>query len=350
MRNVTKPIMKRYVKTFVYITLLFFVAGCGFKKEVRFSGKTMGTTYQIRVVAGYFKNLDQLGKKIENRLSVINQTLSVYVNDSEISRFNKLKETGKKFRISDDFVNVVNVARRIYLLTSGAWDATVNPLVNIWGFGSTGVVNNIPAKEDITELLKNIGFNHIVLVENRYLMKEKSFVSLDFGSIAKGYAVDQLIQLLHENGIKDCLVEIGGEVFASGIRSDGNQWKVGINTPDKNAPVNQVYRVLFLQDKGLATSGDYRNFFEKNGRLFSHILDPRTGYPVSNGVVSVSIIADTCTLADGLATAVMVLGAEKGLELIKQINSTECLIITRNRDMTFSDVYSEGFKSTPYSR
>jgi thiamine biosynthesis lipoprotein len=342
--------MKIHLKTIVYITLLLFATGCSLKKEVRFSGKTMGTTYQIRVIAGYFKNLESLGKKIETRLATINQTLSVYIEDSEISHFNALRETGKQFQISDDFVNVITVARRIYNLTSGALDATVNPLVNIWGFGSSERGKIIPAKKDIAVLLKDIGFMNIILVEKRYLVKKNPDVSLDFGSIAKGYAVDQLVVLLHENGIKDCLVEIGGEVFASGVRKDGSKWKIGINTPDKNAPNDQVYRTLSLQDKGLATSGDYRNFFEKNGKLFSHIIDPRTGFPVNNGVVSVSIIADTCTVADGLATAIMVLGAEKGLELIKRMDSTECLIITRNKDRTFSDIYSEGFKSAPYSR
>jgi len=342
--------MKIDVKTVVCITIILFVAGCGFKKEVCFSGTTMGTTYQIRVVTGYFKNLNHLGEKIETRLDAINQNLSTYIKDSEISRFNALRETGVKFRISDDFVNVMKVAGQIYHLTSGAWDATINPLVNIWGFGSSGQEKNMHAAKDIAELLKSIGFHHILFVENRYLVKKNPAVTLDFGSIAKGYAVDQLIILLKKNGIKDCLVEIGGEVYASGVRKDGGKWKVGINTPDIHASYDKVYRVLYLQDKGLATSGDYRNFFLKNGKLFSHIIDPRTGFPVSNGVVSVSIIADTCVFADALATAVMVLGAEKGFELIKRIDSTECLIITRNKDMTFSDAYTEGFKSIPYVR
>jgi FAD:protein FMN transferase len=137
-------------------------------------------------------------------------------------------------------------------------------------------------------------------------------------------------------------VEIGGEVFAAGLRKDGRPWRVGINRPKKDAPFDQVYKVIPLSDKALATSGDYRIFFEINGQRFSHVLDPRNGYPITNGVVSVSMVADNCTLADGLATAVMVLGPQKGLELVSRLKNVECLIVAQNKEGTLTDYYSMG--------
>jgi thiamine biosynthesis lipoprotein len=151
--------------------------------------------------------------------------------------------------------------------------------------------------------------------------------------------------LIRTNGIKNFIVEIGGEVFAAGFRKDGKKWKIGINRPKENAPFDQVYKVVYLQDKGFATSGDYRNYFECEGKRFSHILDPRNGYPINNGVVSVSIVADTCTFADGLATAVMVLGHKKGLELVNTLDNTECLIVVQANDGTLTDYHSKGFIS-----
>ena len=137
-------------------------------------------------------------------------------------------------------------------------------------------------------------------------------------------------------------MEIGGEVFASGLRKDGKQWRIGINRPQRDAPYDQVFKVLTLQDKAFATSGDYRNYFEIDGKRFSHILDPNNGYPVTNGVVSVSIMSDTCTFADGLATAVMVLGPEKGLRLVNSLDNTECLIVVQ-KNGALTDYYSKGF-------
>jgi thiamine biosynthesis lipoprotein len=139
-------------------------------------------------------------------------------------------------------------------------------------------------------------------------------------------------------------VEIGGEVFAAGLRKDGKEWRIGINRPQKNAPIDQVYKVVDLQNKGFATSGDYRNYFEVNQHRFSHVIDPRNGFPVDNGVVSVSIIANTCTFADGLATAVMVLGHKKGLDLVNRLDNTECFIVTQKEDGTLVDHYSKGFE------
>ncbi len=335
--------MKKCISTALLIFFLLLFAGCGFQKQVSFSGKIMVTTYHITVVTGFFENTKALQDKIYMCLDEINKSMSIYRKDSEISQFNALNKTGEKFYISDDFFNVMTVAQNIYKVTGGAWDGTVKPLVTLWGFGNSENKKKIPSKSEIDALLADIGFNNIEMSANRYLIKRKAFISLDFASIAKGYGVDQVAALIRTNQIKNFLVEIGGEVFAAGFRKDGKKWKIGINRPKKNAPFDQIYKVLYLQDKGFATSGDYRNYFECKGKRFSHILDPRNGYPINNRVVSVSIVADTCTFADGLATAVMVLGHKKGLELVNNLDNTECLIVVQADDGTLTDYCSKGF-------
>jgi thiamine biosynthesis lipoprotein len=334
------------MKKNIYVTVVFFFvllfAGCGIQNEVAFSGKTMGTVYHIKIVTGFFDNTKDLKHKVEMKLEDINNSMSTYRKNSEISRFNALDRIGEKFYVSDDFLHVMTVAQNIYQLTGGAWDGTIKPLVNLWGFGNSINKNRIPSKSEIQAILPDIGFNHIEISPDRYLLKRKASISLDLASIAKGYAVDQVAMLIRTNGIENFLVEIGGEVYASGLRKDGKHWKIGINRPQIDAPYDQVFKILTLKDKAFATSGDYRNYFEIDGKRFSHILDPQNGYPVTNGVVSVSIISDTCTFADGLATAVMVLGPEKGLDLVNSLDSTECLIVVQ-KNGALTEYYSKGF-------
>ena len=334
----------KYLQT-PFLIFFLLLAGCSLQKEVSFSGKTMGTTYHITVVTGYFSGTKGLKDRIDQRLEAINKSMSTFRKDSEISRFNAVQNTGEKFEISDDFFNVMTVAKTVYELTGGAWDGTVKPLENLWGFGNSENKKSIPAPSEITSLLPEIGFNHIEILSDHCLIKKKAPLFLDLASIAKGYGVDQVAAVIGTSGIRNFLVEIGGEVFAAGFRKDGKQWRIGINTPQTGSPFDQVYKVVNLHDKGFATSGDYRNYFEAGGQRFSHILDPRNGYPVRNGVVSVSIVADTCTFADGLATAVMVLGPKKGLERVNSLDRTECLMVVRTHDGKLTDHYSKGFKS-----
>ena len=333
-------------KSILAIFLLSFMllfAGCGMKKQFEFSGETMGTTYHVKFVAEYLQNTKMLKEEIDMRLDEINQSMSTFRKDSEISRFNALQTAGEKFRISDDFYDVLTAAKKIYEETNGAWDGTVKPLVDLWGFYKSENKHTIPEKKQIAALLPNIGFNNIEIFADHYLVKKNPSITLDLASIAKGYGVDQVAALIRANDIHDFLVEIGGEVFAGGLRKDGKKWRIGINKPQENAPIDQVYKVVELKDRGFATSGDYRNYFEVNHKRFSHVIDPKTGYPVDNGVVSVSIIAPTCTLADGLATAVMVLGHEKGLDLVNRLDNTECFIVTQGKDGKLVDHYSKGF-------
>lgn len=338
-----------YMKKITLFICIFICVGCGLRKEFESEGQTMGTTYHIKMITWRFKDLSDLNTQIKERLAGINRSMSTYIPDSEISRFNSMKETGAKFYISKDFMNVVKVAKYIHDITEGAWDGTIMPLVELWGFAGSGsdireMRIDVPNKVAIKKILSKVGFGKIYISGQGYLQKRDASVSLDFASIAKGYAVDQLSDLISKNGINDFLVEIGGEVYASGCRLDGKKWRVGVNTPKKEAPRDSVYEVIAIKDKALATSGDYRNFFEANRKYYSHIIDPRSGYPVMNGVVSVSIVADTCVFADGLATGMMVMGPSKGLKLINSLDGVECLFVVKENGENLVNYYSNGFK------
>ena len=339
-------VMNRTVKAIIIATAFcFLAAGCEGKREHLIEGRTMGTTYHIKVVTGYFQGVSGLKEKIEKRLIEINTAMSTYQKDSEISRFNEFHQTGRKFKISQDFFRVMQTAQAIYRLTDGAWDGTVNPLVDLWGFGRKGPKKKIPPEDEISALLTLTGFENIEILETGFLMKKRASVTLDLSSIAKGYGVDQVADTLRKEGFQNYLVEIGGEVFASGYRKDGKLWRIGINRPQTDAAFDEVYKVVNLQNRAFATSGDYRNFFVADGIRYAHIIDPRSGYPISNGTASVTIIADTCTFADGLATALMVMAPEKGLDLINRLDGVEGLIIVEQSDGSLADFYSKGFKA-----
>lgn len=302
----------------------------------------MGTTYNIKINVPQSHDMAGVQARIDRRLEQLNQSMSTYRKESEISRFNRLTDTGQPFAVSADFLKVMIAADAIHGLTNGAWDATVHPLVNLWGFGRSGSIVTVPSQAAIKNALKKVGFNHVEVSAQGYLIKRRRQVTVDLGSIAKGYGVDMVAQLIKDLGYRNYLVEIGGEVLASGRRVDGNHWKVGINQPSKEAAATEVYKALNLEDRAMATSGVYRNYVEIDGHTYSHIIDPRTGYPVTNGVVSVSVIAPNCTLADGLATALMVMGPSEGIDLLNGLKKVEGLIIVRDSDGTLQNHLSKG--------
>lgn len=318
-------------------------SACQPKRELQLSGKTMGTTYHIKVVAGLLTSGADIQRQIDTRLAAINKSMSTYDPSSEISRFNAIQSTAESFSPSDDFLTVLRVAATLHRLTDGAWDGTLDPLVNLWGFGRKGAVNQIPNDSEILQALSHVGFDRIRLDPSGRIGKTDPAVTLDLASIAKGYGVDEIARLLGEKGFSDFLVEIGGEVYARGLRKDGKPWRVGINRPDRKATFNDVYRAIPLTNRAMATSGDYRIFIQIADHFYSHIIDPRTGRPVVNGVVSATVVAANCTVADGLATALMVMGPEKGVALVNRQPSVECLIVVRKPDGTLMDYPSSGF-------
>lgn len=328
----------------ILLSIFLFCSGFSGVKEHRLTGRTMGTVYHIKIIAPPSKDadMDAVQKRIDRRLEQLNQSMSTYRSTSEISRFNKLTTAGRPFAVSSDFLKVMLSAEAIHELTSGAWDGTVHPLVKLWGFGRSGPIEKVPSVADIQKALENVGFQHIEVSPEGYLKKRRGQVTVNLASIAKGYGVDVVASLLTELGYRNYLVEIGGEVFAAGRRKDGHQWKVGINRPEKGAAATDVYKAVGLENRAMATSGDYRNYVEIQGRSYSHIIDPRNGYPVNNGVVSASVIAPNCTLADGLATALMIMGPQESVQLLNRMEGVEGLIVVRRPDGTFEDFLSKG--------
>jgi len=316
--------------------------GCSHRRVIRLTGSTMGTTYHIQVLADAYYRPEKLQERIAWRLEQINRSMSTYRTDSEISRFNALDTCSQTLKISEDFWKVLETARTVYTLTRGAWDGTVYPLIKLWGFGGSQPPSRVPSDRQIAAVLPRVGFDHIRMLTGRRLQKNDSQVRLDLGSIAKGYGVDRIAALIRAEGFSNFLVEIGGEVVASGRRGDGKPWQVGVSHPE--AGDAGVYGVLALTDRALATSGDYRSFFEIGGRRYSHVIDPHTGYPVNNHVVSVSVMAPTCTLADGLATGIMVMGPQAGLDMVNGLDNVECLIVIRKPDGRLADFTSKSFK------
>ena len=335
---------KIYLTLTLLLCFVFAAADCWGEQEHVIRGRTMGTTYSVKVVTGDLVSIEGVKEKIDERLVEINRSMSTYQKDSEISRFNRFNKVGEKFKISNDFFQVMRIGQKIHRLSNGAWDGTVNPLVDLWGFGRSGRQDKIPPKSEIAALLSEIGFANIEVLSPGFLVKKRAAVTVDLSSIAKGYGVDEVAALLRDLGYKNYLVEIGGEIFAAGRRKDSTSWRIGINRPRVDAAFDAVYAVVALGNQGFATSGDYRNFFEVDGVRYSHVIDPRTGFPISNGVVSVSIITGNCAMADGLATAVLVMGMKKGLEMIDRLDGVEGLIVIEQNNGKLADFHSNGFK------
>jgi thiamine biosynthesis lipoprotein len=325
---------------------LLLLAACTPAPEHRLEGRTMGTTWHVTVVGR--AAVAGLQDEIERRLEEINQSLSTYREDSEINRFSRFRGVGEEFPVSRDFLRVMTTAARVFALSGGAWDGTVRPLVDLWGFGPLAPVREPPAAERIEALLEDVGFDRIEIRPGA-LVKREAAVTLDLSSIAKGYGVDAVAEVIREEGFRNFLVEIGGEVYGSGSRRDGRPWRVGINRPQPDAAPDEIYRVAPLRDAAFATSGDYRSFFVLDGVRYSHVLDPRTGRPVANGVVSVSVLAPDCTLADSLATAVMVMGVEEGLALLERLPGVEGLVVVETENGRLQDHATSGFRSEPPS-
>ncbi len=306
----------------------------------------MGTTYHISVVAPFWSSLSRLETLIQQELLALNQSMSVYDPQSEISRFNAMTDTRTALTISDRFADVLAVSSDVWRKTRGAFDPTVYPLVKLWGFNTDGSPK-LPDAAAIDAAKQRVGFHHIRFDARNRIGKSIPNVGMDLSAIAKGYGVDRVAGVLRNAGYTDFIVEIGGEVFASGRKPDGRLWKVGINYPDVAAPPDLVYRTLALSDRAVATSGDYRNFRNIEGKRYTHIIDPQTGAPIDNGVVSVTVIADTCALADGLATGLMVMGPEQAIPLVEEWPGIDCLFLVKNPEGKLIEFASSGFGKSP---
>ena len=309
-------------------------------------GKTMGTyyrvTYKDSLNRDFFNELDSI-------LIAINDDVSTYITSSTISRFNQSESTFSVPVSATHFIENFKYAQKVADLSTQMFDPTVGPLINYWGFGYTGrkpVTTVDSAKVD--SLLKFVGLKNIEWIEkNDSILFKKKFpqVELDFGGIAQGYAIDVLAAFLDKKGVKNYLVDLGGEFSAKNKNAKGAFWQVGINIPREDAEVNAIQTIFSLKNETISTSGNYRNFHEVKGVKYSHTLNPYTGFPEKNTLLSVSVFGPKCTMADGLATACMAMGFDKAQLLLEYLPGYEGYFIFSKPDGQIGTHYTSALKA-----
>ena len=275
-----------------------------------FDGRTMGSTWSARVVGPADLDTAATRAAIEGKLAELDDALSNYRETAELYRFNHAP-VGEPFAISTHLANVIRFGLELNRDSDGAFDPTVKPLVDLWGFGAAPPRTSLPRDDEIAAARARLGSAALIFAADGTALTRAADVNVDVDAIGPGYAADVVAALLTARKLPDHLVEIGGEVHVDGRRPDGSAWRVGIELPERARTGFQA--VVALAAGGLSTSGDYRDYFEIDGKRYSHTLDPSTGRPVEHALTSVTVIADDTLEADGYATAVMVMGPERGM-------------------------------------
>ena len=297
----------------------------------------MGTIYAIKYSETPLLT-NQLHQDITLIFNNINKEMSTYDTTSEISIFNNMP-ANLLYQISPDFYYVLEKSNYYYNLSNGLFDITIEELSSIWGFNNESFAR--PKDDEIKKTLEIIGFDKIQLLGNNSISKINNKVKISLNAIAKSYALDKISNYFDANNIKDYMIEIGGEVRTKGRNSDGQKWIIGLSSFELN--IGNIIESISIEDGSIATSGDYRNFIIYNDIAYSHIINPLTGYPTTNSVVSSTVIADNCIDADALATLLNVMDIEKSIELINGLDQVECLIIERD-GKGFNYYYSENME------
>ena len=327
----------RIIKNSIFLLLVLSFYSCYNDDYSSIKGATMGTTYSIKYSTSSLSSY-RIQTEIDDILNLINRQMSTYINDSEISIFNKASKDMKHI-VSSDFYYVLDKSKYYYDLSNGLFDITVEPLSVLWGFYNKEF--RLPSKDSIDSIKTYIGFDKIKLLDNNEILKVNNQVKISLNAIAKGYAVDKIANYFDSNNIKNYMVEIGGEIKTKGSNSSGRKWKIGLSSFELD--VGNAFEYVFINDGALATSGDYRNFFVYDGISYSHVIDPVAGYPTENNVVSATVIADDCIDADALATILNVMEPLESIMLINQLSNVECVIVKRTKD-GFYYYYSDNVK------
>ncbi len=312
----------RDMKSLKYLIVCFLVvlSGCTGEPAQTLTGETMGTIYTIKVVAS--DDLSDLQREVDLELKRINQLMSTYIADSAVSLLNK-SPLDEQVEVPADLITVLRLSEEIHNITKGAFDVTVGPLVTLWGFGPDQKFLNVPSPIQISQAQQRVGMQHLKLGASSVSRSVDLYV--DLSGIAKGFAVDRLCELLDRNGFQNYMVEIGGELKTSGKNDRGTPWIIAIEKPESIK--RSIFRTLPLRDLGMATSGDYRNYREVDGNRYSHLIDPKSGMPISHNLVSVTVLHSSAAIADALATALNVMYPEQGMVLADEQNLAVLFII-----------------------
>lgn len=320
--------------------LLLGLFGCQqAPSEVHLSGPTMGTTYNIKYWSDGEVSAESLQSKVDAELIYINKLMSTYDPESELSLLNQNNST-EPYPLSDETILVIDEALEIARLSDGYLDITVGPLVNLWGFGPQAKPEVIPSDSEISTIREQVGYDKLTLAD-KTITRAHPEMYVDLSTVAKGYGVDRVAEIVESFGVSNYLVEIGGEMRVSGEKLNGQQWRIAIEKPVSME--RAVQEVITVGKNAIATSGDYRNYYEEDGVRYSHLIDPKTGKPIQHNLVSVTVVHPSCLTADGFATAIAVMGKEAGLSMALQ-NDLAVMLITRENG-EFKEYTTPGFKS-----
>lgn len=333
------------MRIFKYFSIFLILSAIGYylyterSPYIVMSGKTMGTYYNIKIKSNSQNN--DLHSKVKQKLEQFNKEMSVFDPESEISKINNAKAQ-EWVELSPEMAQVMKDAHKIYRMSNGAFDPTVGKLVDLWGFGAS-IPKSIPTQEEINAVLKFTGFNKIKFSEDySRLKKMHNDTYINLSAIAKGYGTDKIAALLEEEGYKDFVVEIGGEVVARGERDEKVKgWNIGVVKPAKGKEENSY--IVTLKNSAVATSGDYRNYFYVDNKKYSHTISPKTGYPVEHNLASATVFYKNCMDADAIATAVMSMGENKALKFAND-NNIAVIMFVRDGEDNMQTILSEKAK------
>lgn len=331
--------------SFLVALSVVLLGACDAKREeLILRGPTMGTSFSVKYLPEADSDTEALAKRVPQLLAHLDATLSTYQPQSELNQLNNAA-VDEAVVVGGELWQVLLIAQRVYAETRGAFDPTVGPLVDLWGFGPVDTGDQIPAQVDIDARLLSVGFNYLEFIPSTQSVRKLRDIRIDLSAIAKGYAAESVATLLHNRGITNFMVEVGGELRLAGVNAHNEFWRIAIEVPSVER--GAIQKIIAVSDVGIATSGDYRNYFEKDGVRYSHTIDPRTGRPLTHNLASVTVLADDATYADALATGFMVMGADAALAGAARLNIGVYLLLG-GPDGTFIERSSAGFK--PYLR
>jgi len=313
--------MRHLISSFIFLSFIACNTNPKKKAPNEVKGYAQGTTYQI-----LYLDDRNFQRSVDSILIAIDNSLSTYNKRSIITNFN---QADSLLEVDAYFIEVFNMAKEVYTTTGGAFNPTVTHLVNAWGFGFENTEKT--DSNSIDSLLKLVDFDGIS-IQNNKVIKNRKELMLDFNAIAQGYTVDVLADFFDEKNVKNYLIEVGGEIIAKGKNAEKKPWRVGIDKPIENQEERVLEAVINLENAALATSGNYRKFYEKDGIKYSHTINPVTGYPVRHTLLSATVVTDNCALADAYATAFMVVGLEKSKEILIANPTLEALLIYTNEE------------------
>lgn len=305
---------------------------------LRLSGHTMGTTYNVTALTTGGVDREELAAAIETALAEVNDQMSNWDSASEISRINA-QAGDDAITLSPALAHVMDGASVVHRASDGKFDVTVGPLIDLWGFGADGTTPHMPDDASIATAMSRIGQERVLVQDGKALRKTAPGAEIYLAAIGKGYGVDRAVEALRSFGLSDFLLEIGGDLYASGHNADGAPWQIGIESPVAGA--RDLQKVIGVSGLGMATSGDYRNFFETGGTRYSHVIDPTSGRPIAHATVSATVLTEDAMMADAWATAMLVLGSERGMA-IAEAQDLAVLFIDRDG--------ASGFKTAASSR